>query len=78
MTRCRTIKFGVMRLIHLAHPTRTDLREDLISPETCTDGDRHFFNPADQLNTTMNDCGTFTGTATGIRKRFRSGVAATV
>src|SRR5450755_3893691 len=70
------IEAGIECLPHLAHPTRSDRRKNLVRTELRTgchcDG-ALFFNSAGQLTITVGGCEVCCGTAT--RKRWPSGVA---
>src|SRR6266699_3353595 len=54
-------ELGVMRLIHLSHPARANLRDDFVRAETRTIGERHnffpigtfCFNSSNQFSTTL-------------------------
>jgi hypothetical protein len=49
-----TIKFGVVRSIHVAHPASTNLAKHVVGTGLGACGDGHFFNPAVQLVTTVS------------------------
>src|ERR1700694_5697668 len=74
---------SVVRLIHLAHSSRADLRENFVRSETCAGSERHHFfptgtfcfNSSNQFSTTLICVGAACACSLGlsIRKRWPSG-----
>ena len=76
-------ELGVVRLIHLSHAARANLRDDFVGAEICASSERHHFfpvgtfcfNSSNQFSTTLICVGAACACSLGlsIRKRWPSG-----